>query len=75
MKSDLEFILAIFIGLVLFVFVVASVFYLTETAKCNELKMLNPDYEFQFKWGNGCMMKSSSGLWLPVGNITVTENG
>ena len=40
---------------------------------CSEFASLNPDYEIQWRLWNGCLIKNSFGVWIPVRAFTTVQ--
>lgn len=69
-REDVRF-LAEMIGTIFLVFVILfavflPVITLVSRTTCNEFAEMNPSYEIEWRFWNGCMVHTSSGLWMEV---------
>ena len=66
MKKDLA-------GLALIILITLALMIITIEGigvwKCDNLTALNPSHKFEYIFPNGCLIRTRSGLWLPVENV------
>lgn len=69
LRDSIIFIVAVVLVFALIIGVAVVVTYVTGKAACDDFAARNPEYEFQYSFWNGCMVKLPNGMWLSAKNI------